>query len=131
MLGRSPLNVHNLSHELHPSQLQTLGLVAAIQSLCRDMSHQRRFQVAFVQGVLLAAGRSERVALSLPGCTRGLHNSARPSRARDAQVRLTRDGDCLTLQIADAGVGFNPEDQYAGLGSSSCASGSPFSVAAW
>ena len=35
-------DVHRLAYELHPSKLESLGLVAALQSVCRDISRQYR-----------------------------------------------------------------------------------------
>jgi PAS domain S-box-containing protein len=109
-------DVHNLSHELHPSKLQTLGLVAAMQSLCRDVSRQFGVDVAFS-----AAGLPESVDPNVSLCLyritqEALHNVARHSGAREASVRLTRDDDGLSLQIADPGIGFDPRVQHAGLG---------------
>jgi PAS domain S-box-containing protein len=109
-------DVHNLSHELHPSKLQTLGLVAAIQSLCRDMSKQFGIDVAFV-----AAALPEPVDAGVSLCLyriaqEALHNVVRHSYAREASVRLTCDDDNLCLFIADSGIGFDPRAGHAGLG---------------
>jgi PAS domain S-box-containing protein len=111
------LDIHQLSHELHPSKLQTLGLVAAIQSLCRDVTRQGAVQVVFTHGVLPDAV-DPNVSLCLYRIAQeALHNVARHSHAQEAQVRLSRDGDHLVLQIADPGVGFDPHDsRQGGLG---------------
>jgi signal transduction histidine kinase len=46
-----------------------------------------------------------------------LHNVARHSRARDAQVRLSMEAGRVDLQVADSGVGFDPQAPgHAGLG---------------
>ena len=39
--------VQTLSHQLHPSQLQHLGLVAAARSLCREVSQASKIQIDF------------------------------------------------------------------------------------
>jgi signal transduction histidine kinase len=43
-----------------------------------------------------------------------LHNVARHSQVREAQVRLTCDERHIALQIADPGVGFDPRHMRAG-----------------
>lgn len=109
-------DVHNLSRELHPSKLQMLGLPSAMRSLCDDISKQVGVQVTFTHSVL-PQQIDPNVSLCLYRITQeALHNIARHSGAPDAQVRLTRDDDNLTLQIADSGVGFNPGAEHAGLG---------------
>jgi signal transduction histidine kinase len=38
-------NIHDLSHQLHPSKLDTLGLMASVRGLCREFSEQHKLQV--------------------------------------------------------------------------------------
>jgi signal transduction histidine kinase len=110
-------DVHHMSYELHPSKLKTIGLVAALQSLCRDTSKQRNLQVAFTHRAIPAAVDAN-VSLCLYRIVQeALHNVARHSQARDAQVSVTCDQSHIALRIADSGVGFDPEQlPHAGLG---------------
>jgi signal transduction histidine kinase len=109
-------DVHNLSHELHPSKLQTLGLVSAIQSLCHDVTTQYGVNVAFTSAALTRPV-DPNVSLCLYRIAQeALHNVARHSGAPEASVRLTCDNDGLLLQIADPGIGFEPRVQRTGLG---------------
>src|SRR5262249_36810134 len=105
--GEIATDVHNLSRELHPSKLQTLGLVAAVQSLCQDTSRQYDVDVAFTAGTL-PKSIDPGVSLCIYRITQeALHNVARHSQARHAAVRLALEDDTLSLQIADSGVGFD------------------------
>jgi PAS domain S-box-containing protein len=115
--GEIASDMHNLSHELHPAKLQTLGLVAAIQSLCRDMSEQGRLRVAFTHGVMPAETNPD-VSLCLYRIAQeALRNVVRHSQTFDAQVRLICEDGSMSLQIADSGVGFDPQDaRGVGLG---------------
>jgi signal transduction histidine kinase len=114
--GEIATDLHNLSYELHPSKLQTLGLSAAIQSLCRDVSQQGGVDVAFTHDVL-PREVDPSVSLCLYRIAQeALHNVLRHSRAQAAQVRLTSDGSSLALRIADSGDGFDPQAQHTGLG---------------
>jgi PAS domain S-box-containing protein len=110
------LDLGHLSHELHPSRLQALGLVPALRLLCQDVSHQRNLQVLFTHD-LVPDDVDADVSLCLYRITQeGLQNVARHSQAREAEVHLAADADCLTLSIADSGVGFDSKTAHAGLG---------------
>ena len=98
--GEIATDVHNLSHELHPSKLQTLGLVAAVQSLCQEVSRQFTVDVAFTAGTL-PRSIDPGVSLCLYRIAQeALHNVTRHSHARHAAVRVAMDDDALSLQIA-------------------------------
>jgi PAS domain S-box-containing protein len=110
-------DVHRLSHELHPTKLEALGLVAAVHSVCRDVGRQHGIAVEF---------RHHRVPETVPPqvalcCYRivqeALHNVVKHSGARRASVQLTSADGMLDLTIADPGVGFVPtEVKSSGLG---------------
>jgi signal transduction histidine kinase len=100
--------LHDLSHELHPSKLRALGLVAAVRSLCHD-AEQRHLHVAFAHGTLPSPVDAN-VSLGLYRIVQeALHNVARHSLTTEAQVTLTSDASDIVLDITDAGVGFDPK----------------------
>jgi len=109
-------NIHDLSHELHPTKLETLGLVESLQSLCRD-AKQGGVHVFFVYDNVPSA-LNPRVALCLYRIAQeALHNIARHSGAREAELRLRTEYESLVLQIADTGIGFESEKaEGAGMG---------------
>ena len=109
-------DLHNLSYELHPSKLEALGLLSALNALCRDTSQQGGMTIAFThEGI--PAGIDPNVSLCLYRITQeALHNVTRHSHAPDAYVRLAADDQHLTLHIADSGVGFDARTNSAGLG---------------
>jgi signal transduction histidine kinase len=110
-------DVHRMSYELHPSRLRTLGLVAALESLCSDTSTQRNLEVTFTHSSFPPAMDAD-VSLCLFRIVQeALHNVARHSRAHKAQVSLTCDERHIALQIVDSGVGFDPRQApHDGLG---------------
>jgi PAS domain S-box-containing protein len=66
-------DVHRLSHELHPTRLEALGLVAAVRTICRDVGHQHGIAVDFrytrvpnrhstASGTLFLSNRAGRIA---------------------------------------------------------------------
>jgi PAS domain S-box-containing protein len=110
------LDLHNLSHELHPSKLHALGLLSALKSLCRDMSQQTRLAVVFTHETVPNDVDAD-VSLCMYRITQeALHNVARHSHAQQAEVHLATDGHDLTLRIADSGVGFDLQNGHTGLG---------------
>lgn len=109
-------DVHHMSYELHPARLRTLGLVTSLQLLCRDTSKQRDLEVTFKHDAIPTT-MSEELSLCLYRIVQeALHNVARHSQAREAQVIVTCDEGYVDLLIVDSGIGFDPRDAHAGLG---------------
>ena len=109
--------VSSLAYGLHPAKLYALGLVAAIRTLCDQASQSPGLHIAFTHGPLPLLV-DPNVSLCLYRIAQeALHNVVRHSRARDASVSLMGDQQHIALQIADSGVGFDPEHApYRGLG---------------
>jgi PAS domain S-box-containing protein len=110
-------DLSRLSHDLHPSKLQTLGLTESVRLLCHEISEQRQITVRFSANELPGPVDPE-VALCLYRITQeALRNVAKHSQAREATVQLFREGTEVRLQIEDSGVGFDPlAINHAGLG---------------
>jgi PAS domain S-box-containing protein len=111
-------NIHNLSHQLHPSKLGTLGLVAAVAGLCRELSKQHDLQIKFVHDDV-PGQISKDVTLCLFRIVQeALRNVVKHSGAAEAKVELSGHADEINLCISDAGQGFDPESVKgeAGLG---------------
>jgi len=102
-------DVHRLSHQLHPSVLQHLGLVAATKIFCEELSNHNGIHIELVH---------HGVPRSLPGdvalclyriVQEALRNVIKHSGAESARVELGGTAAELTLQISDDGTGFDPE----------------------
>jgi signal transduction histidine kinase len=109
--------VHGLSHRLHPSKLEALGLVATIRGHCRDISRQG--VVAHFTEQDAPSGIPADVALCLFRVVEeALSNVVRHSQATEAFVTLEEVDREIVLRIADGGRGFahaaTPDE--AGLG---------------
>jgi signal transduction histidine kinase len=111
-------HLHDLSYELHPARLQTLGLIESLRVMCSEFSHQRNIHVEFESPDELPLAIDPMVSLCVYRITQeALHNVARHSRATDASVHLSYDGSDISLEIADSGVGFEPHSsRHTGLG---------------
>jgi PAS domain S-box-containing protein len=110
--------IRGLSHQLHPSKLEILGLVASLKEFCREFSGQHELPVNFVHSNI-PARIPKNVTLCLFRITQeALRNVVKHSGAAEAAVELSGDGDELSLCISDSGQGFDVESVKgaAGLG---------------
>jgi signal transduction histidine kinase len=100
-------DVQALSHELHPSILDNLGLIAAIKSLCREISERSGRTVDFVDRNVPGTIPLD-VSLSLFRIVQeGLHNAVKYSGAKQFEVYLQGKPAEIELEVRDNGVGFD------------------------
>ena len=100
-------DLHSLSHRLHSSTLESLGLVAGVKAFCQEFAYQNELQVDFIQGNV-PSGIPAEVALCLFRITQeGLRNIKRHSGAERAEVHLEVSGEDLHLSVVDRGKGFD------------------------
>jgi signal transduction histidine kinase len=95
-----------LSHDLHPSVLQHIGLIPALKAHCAEVERQYDMQVRLIAE--RGAPVPEDVALALYRIAQeALRNAATHGNARHVSVELTHTDDRLTLSIDDDGEGFD------------------------
>jgi signal transduction histidine kinase len=100
--------VSSLSHELHSSTLEHVGLAAALKLLCIEFTDRENVSVT-----LAVKGAFNDVPAEIALCLyrvaqESLRNIAEHSGAKSAHLILTETADALELRIADQGVGFDP-----------------------
>jgi PAS domain S-box-containing protein len=106
-VGELGSDLHSLSHRLHSSTLESLGLVAATKALCEEFAVQQEIEVCFAHKNV-PRGIPGDAALCLFRITQeGLRNVKRHSGASKAEVRLEGSVENLHLSIADQGRGFD------------------------
>jgi PAS domain S-box-containing protein len=107
IVGGLASDLHALSHRLHSSTLESLGLVAGLKAFCVEFSDQQDIEVDFA---------SENLPLGIPGdatlcifriTQEALRNVKKHSGANRAVVRLEWTGDRLHLSVSDLGKGFD------------------------
>ena len=99
--------IHGLSHRLHSSALDYLGLVPALQRLVQEFSARHGIAIDFAHGSLPAPLPSD-VALCLFRVTEeSLTNIAKHSRAATAAVEVHADDEGIHLTIEDSGRGID------------------------
>jgi signal transduction histidine kinase len=100
-------DLHSLSHQLHSSTLDTLGLVTGLSSLCRDFGARQGIEIDFASEDIPRTVRPE-VSLCLFRIVQeGLQNMKKHSGARKARVSLRNFGGKLFLSLCDEGIGFD------------------------
>ena len=103
-------DLHSLSHSLHPSALENLGLAAGVKVFCREFANQQQMQIHFAHENVPQAIPAE-AALCLFRITQeGLRNIKRHSGTNSAEVRLEWVEQQLHLSITDRGKGFDVND---------------------
>jgi PAS domain S-box-containing protein len=111
-------DVCNLSHRLHSSKLELLGIVVAAKALCREFAAQYHLPTRCdCFGVF--NNLSADVSLCLFRVMQeALQNIAKHGHARKVEVKLTETRDKVYLKISDDGVGLPPNKKNgrSGLG---------------
>jgi signal transduction histidine kinase len=106
-------DVRRIATELRPAILDTFGLNAAIEWLTEDF--QKRTKIPCAYGGMddaamgrLAIDRDLSITV-FRICQESLTNIARHSQASEAWVHLSSDGEWLSLEVNDNGIGASPE----------------------
>jgi PAS domain S-box-containing protein len=110
--------MRQISHELHSSTLEHVGLPEALKSFCAEFTEQHGIAVTLDIKDNLRALPADLSLCLYRVVQESLRNIAKHSGAKSAQVTLACTGDDIELSVADQGVGFDPEqaDLRRGLG---------------
>ena len=100
-------DVQAISHKLHPSILENLGLVSALRNLCAEVMEQGDVVVDFMNTDVLEPLPPD-VSLSLFRVVQeALYNSVKHSGDDHYQVELRGCTGGIYLEVSDWGVGFD------------------------
>src|ERR1700756_3920044 len=103
-------DIQALSHRLHSSKLDYLGIASAANSFCKELSEQQKVEIDF---------RHEGIPGSLPKeislclfrvLQESLQNAAKHSGVRHFDVDLHGTPEEIQLTVSDLGAGFDPQD---------------------
>ena len=114
-------DVHNLSRQLHPSILDDLGLIKAVESECRNVSTREGVEIVFNHENIQAFIPKD-ISLSLYRIIQeGLSNISKHACAEHITVSLKGIDHDLLLSVQDDGIGFDTAEirKQPGLGFSS------------
>jgi signal transduction histidine kinase len=99
--------IHSLSHRLHSSTLDYLGLIPALHRLVTDFSARHEVDVRYMHDSVPLPLSSEVSLCLFRIAEESLTNIAKHSRAASARVQLSGRTDGLHMLIEDAGIGFD------------------------
>jgi len=109
-------DVQLLSHELHSSKLEYLGIVGATKNFCKEFSERHKVEIDFQSHDLPTALPTE-VSLSLFRVLQeALRNATKHSGVKRFEVRLWGSMGEIHLTISDLGAGFDTETAMKGTG---------------
>jgi PAS domain S-box-containing protein len=107
-----------LSHRLHSSKLELLGLSQATASFCRELAAQRRVTIHYTESGIVPHLPSATAVGLFRVMQEAVVNAVQHSGSSDIDVTLTGTGSCVELTVVDQGVGFDDRhvQQTRGLG---------------
>ena len=100
-------DIHTVSHRLHSSTLESLGLVPGVSALCKEFTDRYGIEIDFCADNIPRRIHQD-VALCLFRIIQeGLQNLKKHSGVAKAQVKLWTAGDKILISVCDEGRGFD------------------------
>jgi PAS domain S-box-containing protein len=112
-LGR---DIQALSHRLHSSKLEYLGIGVAAGSFCKELSEQQQVEIEFSQAGIPHGLRKEIALCLFRVLQEALQNAVKHSGERHFRVELHGTSREIQLTVNDQGVGFDEQDAMGGRG---------------
>ena len=109
-------DIHALSHRLHSSKLEYLGVVVAASGFCKELSEQQKVEIDF-RHKGIPRNLPKEISLCLFRVLQeALQNAVKHSGVRKFNVELLGMTEAIQLTVSDRGVGFDPQAAVNGLG---------------
>ena len=99
------MDIQAISHRLHSSKLEYLGIMPAIAGFCRELSEYQKVEIDFRHTNVPALPQEVSLCL-FRVLQQALQNGVKHSGARSFKVELRGVSDEIQLTVSDAGVGF-------------------------
>ena len=108
-------DVQSLSHDLHSSKLEYLGVVAGMRSWCREFAERQRIEIEFNSN--LSSVLPSEIALTLFRVLQeSVHNALKHSAASRIELQLREEDNEVQLIVSDRGRGFDIVEALHGKG---------------
>jgi PAS domain S-box-containing protein len=109
-------DIQSLSHELHSSRLQFLGIVAAMRGFCREFGEQQKVEIDCKIHDLPVPLSPDISLCFFRVLQEALHNAAKHSGVQYFEVELWGTPDEIHLTVSDSGAGFDIDAAKASQG---------------
>jgi PAS domain S-box-containing protein len=111
-------DMHTLSHQLHSSKLEHVGLVPALHGLCKEISEKYKIEVHFTEHECPTDVPKDVALCLFRVAQEALGNVIKHSGTKEAHVQLHTNASGISLRISDRGKGFDPaiKNPAAGIG---------------
>jgi PAS domain S-box-containing protein len=109
-------DLHQISHQLHSSKLQYLGLQAALRELCHRIADKQELIVELECPDQKPYLREDEALALYRVAQEALNNVIRHSQATKARIALSISETHAELAIVDDGKGFEPASPSSGIG---------------
>ncbi len=109
-------DIQALSHRLHSSKLDYLGLTVAAGSFCREFSEQQKVEIDFTHKGMPRSVPKEISLCLFRILQEALQNAVKYSGVRHFSVKFEGTQAEIQLTVSDHGVGFDPHNAFSGRG---------------
>jgi PAS domain S-box-containing protein len=109
-------DIQTISHSLHSSKLETLGLAAAMRGFCNEFGEQQKVEIDFQSNDLPDPLQPDISLCLFRVLQEALYNSAKHSGVRHVVVRSWGTPNEVHLTVTDFGFGFDKEAAKTGRG---------------
>jgi len=108
-------DVQAISHDLHSSQLEYLGVVAGMKGWCKEFGERQKMEIVFRDDVRSTLPTEVGLCL-FRVLQEALHNAAKHSGVKRIEAQLAEYPDEVHLIVRDSGRGFDVEAVKQGKG---------------
>jgi PAS domain S-box-containing protein len=109
-------DVQSLSHELHSSKLEYLGIATAMSAFCKEFSDQQNVEVVFAHDEVPRKLPPDISLCLFRVLQEALQNALKHSGVRHFDVELSYGSDQLHLTVTDSGAGFESKAERGSRG---------------
>ena len=109
-------DLHTVSRRLHPSTLESLGLVPGLKALCEEFTSRQGIEIVFSSENIPRAVPPNVALCLFRVAQEGLQNLRKYSGASQGQVNLHKHGERLFLSVSDKGRGFDANEMMNRVG---------------
>jgi PAS domain S-box-containing protein len=99
-------DVQSLSHKLHSSKLEYLGIATAMKAFCRDLSAKQKVEIVFSHDDIAKTLPSAISLCLFRVLQESLNNALKHSGVRYFEAQLRESANAIDLTIHDTGAGF-------------------------